>query len=211
MVVPVNKDIAQGLENAILYFKNKYDVNSKEVNMPSLFDAGRGVLSTIFHGIKDLKATLTAGKGTHINERLDFVKYFFGKSTFSNGPLITMNMSKMSMFYDERKVPHYKELLESWAKEFDGLLDDNTVLLMPTLPATAPYHTEMFYLLPSTCYTSIFNVLGLPATQCPVGYTSNGLPYGIQIVGRRNNDALTIACAVELEKAFGGWKSPGSL
>ncbi|CAL1292225.1 unnamed protein product [Larinioides sclopetarius] len=210
MVAPVNKDVTQGLENAIFYFKNKYEVNSKEVNIPSLYDASRCVVSALFQGIKDLKATLTAGKGTHINEKLDFVKYFFGKSTFSNGPLVTMNMSKISMLYDENKVAHYNELLESWVKEFDHLLDDNTVLLMPTLPVTAPYHTEMFYFLPSTCYTSIFNVLGLPSTQCPIGYTSNGLPYGIQIVGSKNNDALTIACAVELEKAFGGWKSPGS-
>ncbi|XP_055945594.1 fatty-acid amide hydrolase 2-A-like isoform X2 [Argiope bruennichi] len=211
MIVPVDKDISQGLENAITYFKSKYDVKTKEINMPSLYDAGRCVLNIIMNGMKDLKAVLTAGKGTHINEKLDFVKFFFGKSILSNGPLIAMNMSKLSMFYDKSKAPHYKELMDCWAKEFDSLLDDNSVLLMPTLPVTAPYHTEMFYFLPSTCYTSIFNVLGLPSTQCPVGYTSSRLPYGIQIVGRRNNDALTIACAVELEKAFGGWKSPGSL
>ncbi|GBN72889.1 hypothetical protein AVEN_33772-1 [Araneus ventricosus] len=59
--------------------------------------------------------------------------------------------------------------------------------------------------------TSIVNILGLPSVYCPMGFSEQKLPYGIQIVGSKGNDALTIACAVELEKAFGGWKLPGEV
>ena len=58
---------------------------------------------------------------------------------------------------------------------------------------------------------AIFNVLGLPVTQCPLGLSSEGLPLGIQLVAASYNDHLTLAVARYLEKAFGGWVSPGKV
>lgn len=43
-----------------------------------------------------------------------------------------------------------------------------------------------------------------------MGLNSEGLPIGIQVVGNINQDRLTLAVALELEKAFGGWV-PGSV
>ncbi|GFS99420.1 fatty-acid amide hydrolase 2-A [Nephila pilipes] len=210
MIAPMNSDIALAVDSAVSYFNKNYGLDAKEVKMNSLYDANRAVLNLMLSRVKDLKATLTAGKGNFINVKLDLIKYFFGKSILSQGPLITLNGSEIKLFFDESKAPHYEKLVKSWEVEFDKLLDENTILLMPTLPMTAPYHSEIFMFLPSTCYSSIFNVLGLPSTQCPIGYNSDGMPFGIQIIGSKNNDTLTIACAVELEKAFGGWKAPGT-
>lgn len=58
---------------------------------------------------------------------------------------------------------------------------------------------------------AIFNVLGLPVTQCPLGLSSEGLPLGIQLVAAPYNDHLTLAVARYLEKAFGGWVLPGKV
>lgn len=58
---------------------------------------------------------------------------------------------------------------------------------------------------------AIFNVLGLPVTQCPLGLSSEGLPLGIQLVAASYNDHLTLAVARYLEKAFGGWVLPGQV
>ncbi|GIY79555.1 fatty-acid amide hydrolase 2-A [Caerostris darwini] len=211
LVAPVNRDIALALQSAVSYFKTNYGIRTEEIKLPSLYDSNRAVFSEMLSHVKDLKASLTAGKGMHINEKLDYFKYIFGRSTLSKGPLLVLNAHKLSVMYNKDKVPFYKEIVDSWEKEFNQILDEHTVLLMPTLPVPAPYHSEILYYFPSTCYTSIFNVLGLPSTQCPLGYNSGGLPYGIQIVGRKNNDALTIACAVELEQIFGGWKEPGTI
>lgn len=54
----------------------------------------------------------------------------------------------------------------------------------------------------------MFNALGLPVTQCPIGLSRKGLPVGIQIAANKCNDHLTIAVAKEFEKAFGGWVPP---
>jgi fatty acid amide hydrolase 2 len=57
-------------------------------------------------------------------------------------------------------------------------------------------------------YTGIFNILGFPVTQCPMGLNKNGLPIGVQVIAAPFNDHLTIAVANEIEKQFGGWVSP---
>ena len=56
----------------------------------------------------------------------------------------------------------------------------------------------------SAC-TSLFNVLEFPATQIPAGFDRQGLPRGVQVIGRRGNDHLTIGAAQVLERALGGW------
>lgn len=58
---------------------------------------------------------------------------------------------------------------------------------------------------------SVFNLLSVPVTQCPLGLSSQGLPLGVQIVTTPYNDQYTIALANELEKAFGGWESPAKI
>ena len=57
-------------------------------------------------------------------------------------------------------------------------------------------------------YTGIFNVLGNPVTQVPLGLGNCGVPLGIQVVAGRNHDRLTLAVAQELENLFGGWVPP---
>jgi fatty acid amide hydrolase 2 len=57
-------------------------------------------------------------------------------------------------------------------------------------------------------YTAIWNTLWLPVTQCPLGLNEDGIPVGVQVVGKRGCDDLTIGVAVVLEKLCGGWKPP---
>ena len=46
-----------------------------------------------------------------------------------------------------------------------------------------------------------FNATGEPAISVPCGFTSAGLPYGLQIAGRRREDALVLRAARAFEKA----------
>jgi len=56
------------------------------------------------------------------------------------------------------------------------------VLLYPSHTSTAPYHAQALLRLANFSYTSIFNALGLPSTQCPLGLGSQGTPMGIQVL-----------------------------
>ena len=49
-----------------------------------------------------------------------------------------------------------------------------------------------------------WNVLGWPSINVPAGFTSNGLPIGVQLMGPANSEGMLISLAAELE-AVCGW------
>jgi amidase len=87
------------------------------------------------------------------------------------------------------------------------------VLLTPTLPET-PRHIGVLdgrgilgVAWPSQvyiAYTAIWNVCGNPAGAVPAGFTDDGLPLSVQLVGRPNDEATLISLAAQLE-AERGW------
>jgi aspartyl-tRNA(Asn)/glutamyl-tRNA(Gln) amidotransferase subunit A len=50
-------------------------------------------------------------------------------------------------------------------------------------------------------FTFPFNMTGQPAASVPAGFTRDGLPIGLQIVGRRNDDASVLRAAAAFERA----------
>lgn len=92
--------------------------------------------------------------------------------------------------------------------EFEKILGDNAILLMPTHPRPAPRHNAPLLRPMDFAYTGIFNVLEAPVTSVPMGYGQEGVPLGIQVAARHGRDRLTIAAARVLEEALGGWVPP---
>jgi aspartyl-tRNA(Asn)/glutamyl-tRNA(Gln) amidotransferase subunit A len=50
-------------------------------------------------------------------------------------------------------------------------------------------------------YLNLFDLTGHPAVSVPAGWTEDGLPVGIQIVGRWHSDPLVLRAAAVLEAA----------
>jgi len=84
------------------------------------------------------------------------------------------------------------------------------LLLTPTL-AVPPFEhglqgppvidgreVDAFYWL---SFTFPFNFTGQPAATVPAGFTQDGLPVGLQIVGRRLDDALVLRASAAYEAA----------
>jgi fatty acid amide hydrolase 2 len=83
------------------------------------------------------------------------------------------------------------------------------VLLYPPFPRVAPKHRTTLAQPWLATNTAIFNLFGLPVTQVPLGLTPDLLPIGVQVVAAPGKDHVSIAVALELERAFGGWVHPG--
>ena len=77
---------------------------------------------------------------------------------------------------------------------------------VPPFPVEQPYpttingtplenYTQWFFL------TYAISVTGLPVISVPAGFTRDGLPVGIQIVGRRRHEAAVLAAAAAFETA----------
>jgi aspartyl-tRNA(Asn)/glutamyl-tRNA(Gln) amidotransferase subunit A len=53
----------------------------------------------------------------------------------------------------------------------------------------------------ASAFTFAFNVTGQPAASVPCGFTRDGLPIGLQVVGRRFDDATVLRASAALETA----------
>ena len=91
----------------------------------------------------------------------------------------------------------YKDFLDSFQKV--------DVILTPTTPGTAfPIEDKIsdpisMYL--NDIFTVPASLAGLPAISVPVGLHSNGLPLGLQLIGRRWDEQSVFTCANVLESS----------
>jgi aspartyl-tRNA(Asn)/glutamyl-tRNA(Gln) amidotransferase subunit A len=86
-------------------------------------------------------------------------------------------------------------------EEFSRAFRQVDVILTPQLPITAPKITQGAVTwgkktepVPSalTRFTRIFNLVGIPALSVPCGFSSAGLPMGLQIAGRPFDEATVL-------------------
>lgn len=84
------------------------------------------------------------------------------------------------------------------------LMDGYDFLLLPTVPRPA-FPAEYAGFSPTELFTPwintfLFNLSEQPASSIPCGYTSAGLPVGLQVVGRRFDDVGVFRFSRELEQ-----------
>ncbi len=64
------------------------------------------------------------------------------------------------------------------------------------------------YLMASGAYTIPLSFTGHPVVVVPIGRTEEGLPLGMQIVGKRWREMELLAIAQEINKVVGGFQHP---
>jgi amidase len=64
------------------------------------------------------------------------------------------------------------------------------------------------YLLATSVYTAPFNLMGNPVVVLPLAQTKDGLPIGVQVVGKRWDDMALLAVADQLMHVTGGFRFP---
>lgn len=79
-------------------------------------------------------------------------------------------------------------------------LNSNSVLILPTFTHPAPDHNTSYKYILNMGLLGIWNILGFPVTQIPIGMTKDNLPVGIQIIALPNNDYLSMKVAELLEE-----------
>ena len=87
-------------------------------------------------------------------------------------------------------------------------LDEEAVLLMPTTPQTAFKHGRAPF--NQADFTALANIAGLPALALPAGWSEDGLPVGVQLVGAAASEATLFAVARRLDKALDAYRPPAT-
>ncbi len=96
--------------------------------------------------------------------------------------------------------------------EFDAAFADVDVIITPTSPFEAfklgDKVNDPLAMYSADICTITVNIAGLPAVSVPCGYSNTGLPYGMQIIGRRFDEPTVLNAAYAHEICFGGFKAP---
>jgi aspartyl-tRNA(Asn)/glutamyl-tRNA(Gln) amidotransferase subunit A len=103
-----------------------------------------------------------------------------------------------------------RERVEAYWREVRAFLERFDLLLTPTV-AVPPFRADgappreiagqRVSVLGWMPFTYPFNLTGQPAASVPAGRTDDGLPVGLQIVGRRHADRIVLAAAAAFEAA----------
>ena len=115
-----------------------------------------------------------------------------------------------------------ESLLEAWIRrdavraDFLRQMKQYPILLCPAAAIPAFRHGERswkiegktVHYLDAWSYTEWFNLLGNPAAVVPVSHSSEGLPIGVQLVGRPWEEEQVLAVAAALERECGAWSVP---
>lgn len=212
LISPVDPAITEAMNKVIDHF------DAKSKNKPQRKQIKRLKKSSVIW-LGNMKSPAGADKFDsqllnlqgRINPYLELAKWFVGQSNHTFIAIMTALTEKAGVKYGSSKHQHLVNEKKELFKEFDLMLGTNGVFLYPTHPTTAPFHNEPIARAFNFSYTGIINILGLPATACPLGLDKDGLPIGIQVVGNINQDRLCLAVASELEAVFGGWTEPGTI
>jgi fatty acid amide hydrolase 2 len=120
---------------------------------------------------------------------------------------ILLAVERLAVFTPERLDRRALAAGRALAEEVEAVLDGG-ILLHPSHPRVAPKHGRTVGRAWVITPTAVWNLLGLPATQVPLGLNADGVPLGVQVVAGMDRDDQTIAAALELERVFGGWVPP---
>lgn len=227
----LSQDLLRVQRDVTRHYRHTYDCTVKKVKIPGLhwsYQMWRERLAEETQYDTPIYEQLADNKG-EINVGTEITRWLLGRPHHTAPSLAQALLAKVSaevqFLGDQQKVllgreasktpSKRKEQVEAQWKamqmRIQRLLGDNGVLLYPSHPTQAPYHGESLFRPLNFTYAAVFNALGFPVTQVPLGLASNGLPLGIQVVGAMNKDYLTIAIAEDLEKHFGGWVCPSKI
>jgi Asp-tRNA(Asn)/Glu-tRNA(Gln) amidotransferase A subunit family amidase len=115
-----------------------------------------------------------------------------------------------------------ESLLDTWIQrdviraQIFSQMRDFPILLCPAASIPAFRHGERSWeiegktvqYLDAWSYCEWFNLLGMPAAVVPAGQSKEGLPIGVQIVGRPWEEEKVLMVAEELEAQRGAWQAP---
>jgi aspartyl-tRNA(Asn)/glutamyl-tRNA(Gln) amidotransferase subunit A len=94
----------------------------------------------------------------------------------------------------------YGAAMKAFMADYDFLVTPTIAVPPFDTPHVTPFDPEGKLWMEWTPFTYPFNLTQQPAASVPCGFTSDGLPIGLQIVGRMGDDARVLQASHALEK-----------
>jgi amidase len=108
---------------------------------------------------------------------------------------------------------------ETLIEQIERFLQQYDVWICPVFPTAAFAHCapnapiavddrQLSQLAANLLHSIIFNVSGHPVVTIPIGQTADGLPVGVQLVGRRSEELALLAIAERIAACTAGYQRP---
>jgi aspartyl-tRNA(Asn)/glutamyl-tRNA(Gln) amidotransferase subunit A len=123
---------------------------------------------------------------------------------------MSANLTKLLTYGPRRKAEDRagdEAILAKTREILRTALGNGAVLLMPTTPQSAFPHNESAPANQAD-FTCLANIAGLPTVCLPAGWTDDGLPLGVQIMGAEGREAGLFALARKLDEALKAHRRP---
>lgn len=113
-------------------------------------------------------------------------------------------------FGTERSAADLAEDRKTLAETTDAIravVEQHGAILLPTAPQVAFSHDDKAPANQAD-FTCLANIAGLPAISIPAGWSSDGLPVGMQLIGAAGNELGLFALARELDEKLSAYRVP---
>jgi aspartyl-tRNA(Asn)/glutamyl-tRNA(Gln) amidotransferase subunit A len=158
--------------------------------------------------VPDITALNTLGRVILLAEAAAVLSpYLSDRSKFGADVLALLDQGRLIPAADYINAQRLRRI--AW-REFAAVWREADCLVTPTTPIPAPRIGQSHVTLDgaiedvrlaATRYVRAINVLGLPALSIPCGFSSAGLPLGLQIIGKPFGEALVLRVGAALEDA----------
>ena len=216
------------LQDAPANFADGLDLGIKGVKIAWSSDLGYAAVEKETREVTYLAATVFKDLGADVDEPVlslehpmeAFLNIFAANNYASYGDLIDSSNDMLTDYGRQnlelgRRVTgadYARALLsvQTMRANVDELMDTYDLLLTPTMAIPAfPVEEQPEYIdghavdprwgyLP---FTPVFNLTGQPAASVPCGFSHDGMPIGLHIVGRRGEESLVLRASAAFEEA----------
>jgi aspartyl-tRNA(Asn)/glutamyl-tRNA(Gln) amidotransferase subunit A len=124
--------------------------------------------------------------------------------------LLSANLRKLLSYGPKRSAADWDEdqhIVAATRTEVRELVTQNGFLILPTTPQVAFPHSEAAPANQAD-FTCIANIAGLPAISIPAGWSADGLPMAVQLVGQTGHEAGLFDLAQALDGILAAYHPP---
>ncbi|MEW4467806.1 amidase [Parasphingorhabdus sp. JC815] len=133
------------------------------------------------------------------------------KQVLADNPAGLSDHLKKLLTYGPRRsaddLAEDRKILEETSKALGAAVDKYGAILLPTAPQAAFSHDDNAPANQAD-FTCLASIAGLPAISIPAGWTDDGLPVGVQIVGAARNEAGLFELARKLDNQLDAYRAP---